>query len=213
MRKPNPFESIFHEFVTLFGGQVLSKASDGHTADYFFPRQNIVAELKSLTVDQTAGIEGKLIPKVEEWEREHRQRLPGTIEGNKYFVAFAGMPREIQEFWLKLLKAPVEVLMRDANRQIRDTKERMRLPSAAGLVIVANEHNLYHDDPHSYRLLIGEVLRKRTSLRTLRYPHIHGAVCFSVGDVKTRNEGMYFWANLQMKRTLDEPRWSPQNRP
>jgi len=204
LSKGNPFESIFHEFVTDFGGRVLPEAPDGHTADYFFPEQNIIAELKSLSVDQTFTIEKKLIPEVERWEREHGQRLPGVVEGDKYFVAFVDMPRGIQDFWLKLLKASVENLIRDANKQIRDTKRRMKVPCAKGLLIIANEQNVYHNDPRSYSLLIGEILRKRISDGSLRYSQINAAVYFSVNKVRSRNEGMYFWAPLQMKQTPNE---------
>ena len=94
-KKQNPFETIFHDFVTAFGGEVLPEADHGHTADYFFRKRNIIAEL-------------------------------------------------------------------------------------------------YHDHPDSYRRLIADILRKRSPDGSLRYSHIHGGVYFSAGDVKSREEKMYF---------------------
>ncbi|HWY22881.1 MAG TPA: hypothetical protein VNX26_16755 [Candidatus Acidoferrum sp.] len=204
VKRSNAFESFFHEFVRDFGGDVLPEAREGSTADYFFRNQDIIAELKTLTVDQTNDIDRKLTPKVLEWIRKNGQISSGLIQGRKHFVAFKDMPAEIQIFWLGLLKAAVEPLIRDANRQIRDTKLRMNLRSAKGMMLIANGSNFYHDHPDSFRRLIAEVLRKRTPAGDLRFPHINGAVYFSFDDVKSRDERMYFWANLQMKQAPDE---------
>jgi hypothetical protein len=204
VKKSNPFECFFRGFVEDFGGEVLSEAQEGSTADYFFRSQDIVAELKTLTVDQTDDINRKLTPRVLEWIRKNGQIPSGLTEGSKHFVAFKDMPREIQIFWLSLLKAAIEPLIRDANKQIRDTKLRMNLRSAKGMMLIANGSNLYHDHPDSFRRLIAEVLRKRTPTGDLRFPYINAAVCFSFNDVKSRDEGMYYWANLQMKQTPDE---------
>ncbi len=187
-----------------FGGEVLPEAPEGYTADYLFRKQGFVVELKSLTVDQTEDMNRKLTPKVEEWSRRNRQKPPGAVEGDKYIVAIKDMPPEIQDFWLRMLKGPVDTLIRDANRQIRDTKERMGLFAARGMVLIANESNLYHNHPDSFRRLVAEILRKRTQSGDLRYPHVNGAVYFSLKDVKSRDEGMFFWAPLQIKQKPDE---------
>lgn len=200
----NLFESFFRDFVQEFGGEALPEARRGKTADYFFRNECIVAELKTLSADKTGDINKKLTPKVLKWVRENGRIPSGAFEGGKHSVAFKDMPREIQICWLGLLKAAVEPLIRDANGQIRDTKRRMDLPSAKGVVLIANGSNPYHDHPDSFRRLIAEVLRKRTPTGDLRFPHINGAVYFSFNDVKSRDEGMYFWANLQMKRAPDE---------
>src|ERR1700686_4167821 len=204
VRKSNRFESFFHEFVKDFGGEVLPESQEGQTADYLFRSQDIIAELKTLTADQTNDINRKLTPRVLEWIRKNGRIFPGLIQAPKHLVAFKDMPREIQLFWLGLLKAAVEPLIREANRQIRDTKHRMNLCSAKGMMLIANGSNLYHDHPDSFRRLIAEVLRKRTPVGDLRFPHINGAVYFSFDDVKSRDERMYFWANLQMKQAPQE---------
>lgn len=202
--KNNPFEAVFRDFVVDFGGEVLEEVADGPTADYLFRNHNIVAELKTLTVDQTENMNRKLSPKVKEWVQRNGRMPPGTAIGGKYVVAIKDMPKEIQDYWLNLLKASVEGLVRDANSQIRDTKGRMKLPCAKGIMIIANQSNLYHDDPVSFRRLLAEILRKRTQGGELRYPHINGATVFSLKDVKSRKESMYFWANLQMRQDPNE---------
>jgi hypothetical protein len=204
VQKQNPIEPFFHAFVTDFGGEVLPEAPEGHTADYLFRKQLIIGELKTLSADQTDDMNRKLAPKVREWVRKNGQLPPGISQGNKYIVTIRDMPREIQDFWLKILKASVDSLVRDAHRQIRDTKNRMGLPSGKGLLFIGNQSNVYHDHPDSFRRLIAEVLRKRTSGGDLRYPHINAVVYFSLGGVKSRDEGMPFWANLQMRHAPDE---------
>ncbi len=79
VRKQNPFESIFQDFVLDFGGEVLLEAPNGHSADYFFRRHNLVAELKSLTIDQTEEISRKLTPKVLSWVRTNGLIALGTV--------------------------------------------------------------------------------------------------------------------------------------
>jgi hypothetical protein len=56
MRKQNEFELVFRDFVSGFGGEVLTETSDGKIADYVFHRHNIVAELKCLMEDQTKAM-------------------------------------------------------------------------------------------------------------------------------------------------------------
>lgn len=203
-KKPNTVEPFFRDFVQSFGGEVLREAQHGSTADYLFRKQDIVAELKTLTVDQTKEMNRKLTPKVVEWIRKNGVIPRGQTQGREHLVEFKDMPPEIQTFWLKLLKASVEGLIRAANKQIRDTKTRMSMNTAKGLLIVANQANIYHDDADSLRRLVAEVLKKRMDDGTLRFPHVNGAIFFSLRDVKSRDEGMYFWANLQMKQTPDE---------
>jgi len=105
VKKQNPFEFIFHDFVTDFGGEVLPEVPDGHTADYLFPKHNIIAELKSLTVDQTENMNRKLTPAVMEWIKKSGRKPVGVVEGDKYMVEIKDMPPEIQDVWLKWLKS------------------------------------------------------------------------------------------------------------
>ena len=204
VKKNNPFEAIFHDFINDFGGEVLDEASDARAADYLFPKQNIIAELKTMTIDQTEDASQKLTPYVEAWIKKNNRMPDGSQVNGKFVIEISKMPPDIQKVWLKMLKGPAEDLIKQANRQIRDTKERMSLPSAKGMILIANEANTYHNHPESYRRLMAEILRKRTQTGELRFDHIHAGVYFSLGAVKSRDENMFFWENLQMKRTPDE---------
>jgi len=70
---------------------------------------------------------------------------------------------------LEILKAPIENFIRDANRQIRETKKRLNMPDAKGLLLVFNQGNALHNRPKDFRLLTGSVLRKRDKDRKLGF--------------------------------------------
>ena len=102
------FERIFQDFVIDFGGELLPEIPNSHTADYLFPRHNIIAELKSLTVDQTKSMNEKLAPLVLEWTRKTGRLPTGLAKGDEYIVEIKDMPPEIQAVWLKCLKTSTD---------------------------------------------------------------------------------------------------------
>ncbi|HEX4170675.1 MAG TPA: hypothetical protein VHZ55_34875 [Bryobacteraceae bacterium] len=73
MNKPNPFEEYFQGFVQDFGGTLLAEASGDQggvrTADYHFPKHNVIAELKTLMQDSTAKMNKMLLEAINEWGR------------------------------------------------------------------------------------------------------------------------------------------------
>jgi hypothetical protein len=187
---------MFHKFVADFGGEILPEAPNVRTADYYFRESNVIAELKTLTEDVTEKMNQKLSPIVLTWIRKNGL-LPGSIKGRQFIMDMKNMPTEIFDEWMRLMKTPIDHLVAQANRQIRDTKERFNLMPAMGLIIIANEANQYHNDPDSYRLLILSVLGKRATDGSRRFPNVDGAVYFSpLGGVQSRAEKMYYWANL-----------------
>jgi DNA phosphorothioation-dependent restriction protein DptG len=114
-------------------------------------------------------------------------------------LEIAKAPKEISDSWLEILKAPIENFIKDANRQIRSTKQRLGSPDAKGLLLIFNQGNLLHNRPQDFRLLMVSVLRKRKPNRELKFPHIHGLVYFSYETVKTAKESMSFWAPVQLQ--------------
>jgi hypothetical protein len=197
-KKSNPFEFLFHNFVADFGGEVLEEANDGATADYYFREHNIIAELKTLIADSTEDMDRKLALIVDEYVRADGPLPPGFVAGDRVIVE---MPCEIREKWLRPLRSRVDRLVGEANSQIRETRERLRVPSAKGMILISNVSNQYHDQPDFFRRLLAETLQKKNSPDGgLQYPEINGAVYLSFGQVTSRDVGMYFWANLQMQK-------------
>ena len=197
----NEFEAVFSEFVTEFGGEVLPELSDTKTADYLFREENIVAELKCLMRNQTEDMNNKVARVAHDWVKKHK-KLPPGYDGKVLEIAKA--PKEISDRWLEIFKAPLENFIRDANRQIRETKRRLNTPDAKGLLLIFNQGNPLHNRPQDFRLLLVSVLRKRKPNRERKFPHIHGLVYFSFETVKTEKEKMSFWAPVQLQNEPNE---------
>ncbi len=186
MAKPQEeFEALFRNFVREFGGEILPERSDAKIADYLFRNQNIVAELKCLVFDQTAEMNNKLTRVVKDAVKQNKSLL-SLCDGKSLEIAKA--PKEISDPWLEILAAPVENIVKDANRQIRSTKEQLNLPSAQGLLLVFNQGNQLHTRPKDFRLLVAKVLRKKLPSKELRFTHIQGVVYFSYETVKTQEQ-------------------------
>jgi hypothetical protein len=202
MGKQNQFEEVFREFVLDFGGEVLPEPGDTKIADYVFRKHNIIAELKCLMEDQTDAMNLKLTQVVQDWWRKH-QKIPAGYDSSKP-LEIATAPKEIADPWVEILKAPIEKFIRRANQQIRDTKQRLEMPDAKGLLLIFNQGNLLHNRPPDFTRLMGIVLRKRDEDKERRFPHIHAGVYFSYETVKTEKEMMNFWASLQLHEPNEE---------
>jgi hypothetical protein len=202
--KDNPLEPTFQEFVKWFGGTVLPEAPTGHTADYLFSNYGVIAEFKTLLQDSTAETNAKVTKIVQDWCKENNQLPPGAHEDGQFILRVRDMPLAISDRWVKILLDSVERLVKAANKQIRDTKVREGLPDAKDVIIIGNPKNKYFNDANSYKRLIVETLRKRDRDGNLRFPHVHGAVYFSLGDVKLPDKNMFFWANMGMTRKDDD---------
>ena len=206
------FEAVFREFVRDFGGEIVpEEAADGQrSADYFFPRHNVVAELKCLVVDQTADTFNKLHEIIDQRRFgagvQAEQLGPDDIllpftsaDGEKFTIPF---DQSFQRAFQKVLLTPIENIIRGANHQIRATKERLSIPSAHGVVLIFNEGNPLHAaGPQHFARLVGEVIQKPQSGER-RFPHIQGIVYFSFRTVETFDEQtqkyMPFWLPAQV---------------
>jgi hypothetical protein len=219
----NRFEAAFCAFVTDFGGEVLpeDQTPNRHSADYFFRKYNIVAELKCLMVDQTHDTRKKLGDIIEQrfdpsppFDNQPSQfRLLScepTGEGGAFVLRgirsngehFTLGCDEIEREWAKVLLSPIESIIRDANRQISHTKDRLNVPSANGVVLIFNESNHLHTGPQHFGRLAGEVIQKPKAGAERKFPHIQGMVYFSLGAVTTSDEqtgkDMQFWMPAQV---------------
>src|SRR5690349_1764621 len=151
----NRFESIFRDFVQDFNGKLLPE-SDFETADYFFPKDNVIAELKTLEADARLEHATKVQGLVADWKR---RRL--IIVMGRAVIHLRRLNPICQREWISVLQAPVERIIRKANSQIRSTKEQLGIDNVKGLLLIANDGNLLHTDPIDYMTLIARVLQKR----------------------------------------------------
>lgn len=179
-------DKMFPEFVREFGGEIIPEA-DIKNADFVFSEDNIVAELKTLREDARQEHAERLQALVNGWARRGKLVVFGTT-----VISLQKLNPVLQREWLKILQAPVQNIIRTANRQIRSTKESRNLPEAKGLLLIANDGNLLHTSPTDYMNLVGRILDKKTPTGERQYSYIHGVVYFSY-RVRSSKEGLPFW--------------------
>ncbi len=180
------FETHFRRFVQGCGGKLIPEA-DTARADFLFPKDNIVAELKTLRQDARREHAQKLQALANDWAKRGLIRAYGRV-----VFSLQTMNPQCQREWLRILERPVENLIRKANRQIRSAKASLQRSTAKGLLIIANDGNLLHTAPTDYMILVSRVLRKKTPVGEKQFPDIHGVIYFSY-RIPSRNEGVPFW--------------------
>jgi hypothetical protein len=184
----NTFQNLFSQFVTNFGGEVLPEVHTVRSADFLFRSDLVVSELKTLEEDKTSDHAKKLQALVWDWQRRGLFLAFGTVK-----ISLPDLSEQCQREWLKILEPPIEGLIRDANRQIRSTKEHLKLQGNKGLLLIANDGNFLHTDPRNFMILVSRVLKKKKDGKP-RFPHIDG-VCYFSYRVRTKAEGMPFWVS------------------
>lgn len=69
----------------------------------------------------------KVTQAVKDWWRKGG-KIPAGYDSSKP-LEITTAPKEIADSWLEILNAPIENFIRDANRQIRETKKRLNMPT------------------------------------------------------------------------------------
>ena len=135
-------EKEFSAVVRLCGGLVLSDVLEGsppfNNADYLFPKQKVIAELKCLTEDhlRSPQTEKRLS---EVWQR---WKLAGRVSEDSYHDAYwSQMPKDLQAEIYKVASRPIVKRIQKANKQIRGTKEHLKLEDHRGLLLIVNDRN------------------------------------------------------------------------
>ncbi len=169
-------EPAFDSFVRSFGGVVLSdKIGVNPTfenADYVFPDQEIVAELKCLKVNKLNDptYMGKIADLWQRW------RNSGFVTGDTpETILLNELPPQCASELVSVTSRPLKRVIEKANRQIRETKATLNLPSYKGLLLLANDGN-FALPPNTLHQLVGEVL-------TDSYTSINCFVLFSVNMI------------------------------
>jgi hypothetical protein len=190
------FEDQFRDFVKQFGGEVLP-GSDAESADFFFREFEIVSELKTLQADARLQHATKLQTLADDWRRRGLMIAYGRPR-----ISLRTLNPICQREWLRLLQAPIERIIRKANRQIRSTKQSLGCENAQGLLLVANDGNFLHTSPIDYMNLVARILQKKKSTGERQFSHVSGVVYFSF-HVLSRDEGMPFWVPGTIEATGD----------
>jgi hypothetical protein len=185
----NAFETAFREFVPEIGGQLIPTTPGAHSADFLFPQDDVIAELKTLLEDARREYDTKMRFLVHDWQRRGLILAYGTV-----IISLRELNPICQREWIDVLQPPIENIVKDANRQIRSSKQTLGREYAKGVLVIANDGNLLHTRPLDYMRLVGIVLRKKTPSGEPRFPHIHGIVYLSY-RIPSAAEKLPFWVD------------------
>ncbi len=192
--------SLIDGFVYEFGGKRVTDLIDGKpdfsNADYYFQEADVVTELKTLKTEfaQTPEHLNRFEALVDEW------RSDGRLSD----AAWAGtepIPREFVQTHLRMIRDQIEGITKKANKQIRQTKEKLNLPDAKGLVLYLND-GFYQADPNLTLALIGDPLQRQ--MRS-----VDGFVLFNLREkvfIPGEAGGNFIW--LPKYRSADDVRLS-----
>jgi len=155
--------TTMREVTETLGGVVLDDAMDtaSKKADYWFPDDNVVAELKCLSEDlsQKPDFKRRLTALHRSWVQ--RGLLPRPSSRTLRFD-LRSLPAQCASEFLDPLKRRFEGTVRDANRQIRESKKTLGVPDAVGLLLLANDGNFMFP-PTMLVHLLWRVLNKQHS--------------------------------------------------
>jgi hypothetical protein len=211
MTKINSFEPYFKGFVADCGGTILPESQERgvKTADYYFEKHNVIAELKTLMEDSTSSMSNMMLETVQEWGGDPKT-IPVKVDSNGFpTVDQSDIPAEIRTKWMAKYFSHIELKVENANKQILSTKAQFGLPNARGILLISNASNPYMNNPLAYREALAKIILERTQTGERKYSHIDGAVYFS-NELPSRIEQMPFWAPFNVRQSSDEDEASIQ---
>ena len=131
-------------YVKAFGGQLgmdlFGHSPDFANADYVFPQDNVIAELKCLTDDKSEDedLQKELEELFESAIRKGHMSDPGP---GRVLMETKGTPLAFQRQVYKVISKSLKRRLAKANKQIKQTKARLNRPDALGLVLLCNDGN------------------------------------------------------------------------
>ena len=183
------FEQEFNQFMRQEPNcAVLSdllKSPPFKNADYLLKDREIVAELKSLELDTTP----KLQTYAEYIIKERSIVFYGALPFHEIIKRQPDKDK-LSEQAFRFIIRPIERMVKEANRQIRETKRALRLPQAAGLMILANTGNILLDWNLVQEALLRLLRTKGFKGRTL-YSNIGGCLYLSEMKRDIKSYGRY----------------------
>jgi hypothetical protein len=143
-------ENRFAKAMATIGGvrpaSIDAACTTGLNADFVFPRDDVIAELKCLEEDPRDH--GDFTTKVARlyagWVRKGLVTQPssGTLK-----IDTNTLPKVCQREFLKFVGAGIQAHAKKANVQIRETKKSLKMPNAKGLLLLCNTGNRFLEPP------------------------------------------------------------------
>jgi hypothetical protein len=189
-------KNLIDGFVYQCGGvrvtDLLSGKPTYKNADYYFKEADVLTELKILKTEFASTPEHlkKFEALLQEW----------LADGRLSQAAWMGVepiPEEFVHAHMMLIRQQIEGITKKANKQIKQTKEKLGLSSAKGLVLYLND-GFYQPNPNLTMALIGDPM-------TRQMRSIDGYVVFNLRQKVFMPDdpfGRFFW--LPKYRTSDD---------
>jgi hypothetical protein len=177
-------EATLNRFIETVGGKRFDSivpSAPFENADYYFPEHKIIAELKILEKEfyKTTEFQERVTALLVRHVKEKGMR--GPLLGERY-------PEEFIREFNDLFRPPLANIARKANRQIRSTKEYLKIPNANGVLLCVND-NLRGLPPMAIMQLFGQILSVRySSITAMVYLTNHYI------DVPGNNYANLLWA-------------------
>lgn len=150
---------FFDSFVYYAGGKrvtdLLSESPDFNNADYYFEKEQVIVEFKILTTEFAGSPSHlqKFEPLMQEWINDGRLT-------DKACRGLEPLPESFVLAHMQLIRDQLEGITKKANKQIKQTKAKLNLGTAHGLLLVLND-GFYQANPNLTLALIGDPLRRQ----------------------------------------------------
>lgn len=197
-------DTAFAQAVRCVGGVPVTdlRPDDGHSkqnADFVFQQHNVVAELKRLVKDHTEdnAVLVKLQGLYDRWVAQGKVS-PGV---ERIKISPANLPPDCSKEMISLFREPFASRIRKANKQIKTTKKTLRMDSAIGILIVAQdgEYSMSPKDVLSFlaRCMNGETF---SSINNVIYVNANMPL-----TCPNDTRDLYIWAEAFRDKTRSAP--------
>lgn len=154
--QPVDAEEFFTDFVHKNKGELVanrfSHPPKFYNADFYFPENNVITELKCLKTDfpLLPDYQAKVFNLIEKAVKNGAVNQD-VIWGKQSYT------NEFTAQYYRIFKSPIQRILEKANKQIKNTKKELELESAEGLVILVND-GLYGVAPLATVSIIAKIL-------------------------------------------------------
>ena len=168
-------EAEFTAFIRAFGGKVVSDlvgpSPEFPNADYYFPEERVVAELKCLEDNkrEDPNLQQKVQILFDRWMADGT--IP-VIYGEQVTIQSKSLPESCQYELYDVYKPAIQRRIVKANKQIKATASRLRVEPFFGLLLLANDGN--------YAMEAAAIVHQVRRILGTKFRHINTVVYFTV---------------------------------
>lgn len=192
-------EGTFHEFVRSVGGQIVSeslpRSPDFENADYFFEAPRVVGELKVVETEflNSESSKKKLGHLLEKLMEENPNWRPLLFGGS------TGYPDWFNVDLIRIARPAISRILKKANRQIRETKQRLNVSGAQGILFFVNDGFTGLAPNTVIDLVCGALYDSYSSIDCFIYLSVNRYI-----EIQGSNEPKLIWVPSYSDRATDQ---------